>query len=273
MPKIAAIVCNGDDNAYRFAIPEELIGAGFSVDLMFTRAPALPVTPLDYITMELSSIEAALDAQDKGYDAVFVNTIGDYALPAQRSGVDIPVVGAGQSAMLVAASLGHRFSIVSIWPPKMRFIYENLLRDYGLSDLCASIRHVTDDSELATLANEENFVTDMGVQKLESIQRIVGECRSAVTEDSAEVVILGCTCMSPTHAQIQAAMDIPVINGVTAGYKFTEMILSLGLFSSREAYPRVEGERYTVFRSMVDAMSGTDNSRGGSGFQLTGLAD
>ncbi len=273
MPKIAAIVCNGDDNAYRFAIPEQLIGSGFEVDLMFTRAPALPVTPLDHITMELSSIEAAMDAQNRGYDAIFVNTIGDYALPAQRSGVDIPVVGAGQSAMLVAASLGRRFSIVSIWPPKMRFIYENLLRDYGLSDLCSSIRHVTDDSELATLANEENFVTDMGGQKLESIKRIVGECRGAVAEDGAEVIILGCTCMSPTHAQVQAALDVPVVNGVTAGYKFTELILSLGLFSSREAYPQVEGERYSVFRSMVDVMSGSDSKESGTGFHPTGLAD
>ena len=272
MKKIAAIVCNGDDNAFKFAIPKDLIGSGFEVDLTFTRAPVFPVTHLDHVSMQLSSIEAAMDAQDKGYDAVFVNTIGDYALSAQRAGVNIPVIGAGQSAMLIASSLGKKFSIVSIWPPKMRFIYEGLLRDYELEHLCASIRHVTNDSELSTLGNEENFVTDMGYQKLETIKRIVGECQKAVSEDGADVVMLGCTCMSPTHEYVQAESDIPIINGVTAGYKFTEMILSLGLFSSRAQYPLAEGDRFPILKTMVDAIGGVQDNQRRSGFRPDGLA-
>ena len=272
MKRIAAIVCNGDDNAFRFAIPKHLIGHGFEVDLTFTRAPVFPVTPLDHTSMELSSIEAALDAQAQGYDAVFVNTIGDYALAAQRAGVDIPVIGAGQSAMTLAMSLGRKFSIVSIWPPQMRFIYEGLLQRYELSHLCASIRHVTENSELATLSNEENFVTEMGAQKTESIQRIVSECRRAVEDDGAEVIVLGCTCMSPTHQQVQAESDVPIINGVTAGYKFTELVLSLDLMPSRKAYPRVEGDRLAIFQSIVNAIGGVQDNRRQSGFRPDGLA-
>ncbi len=112
----------------------------------------------------------------------------------------------------------------------------------------------------------------MGAQKLESVKRVVGESQRAMDEDGAEVVILGCTCMSPIHAQVQAALDVPVVNGVTAGYKFTEMILSLGLFTSREAYPRVEGERLSLFRTMVDAMSDTGDDSGSHGFSPKGLA-
>ena len=272
MKKIAAIVCNGDDNAFKFAIPKDLIGSGFEVDLMFTRAPVFPVTHLDHVSMQLSSIEAAMEAQEKGYDAIFVNTIGDYALAAQRAGVNIPVIGAGQSAMQIASSLGKKFSIVSIWPPKMRFIYEGLLRDYELEHLCTSVRHVTEDSELATLGDEENFVTDMGSQKLESIKRIVGECRKAVSEDGADVVILGCTCMSPTHEHVQAAMDIPIINGVTAGYKFTEMILSLGLSTSRTQYPLAEGDRLPMFKTVVDAIGGAQDNSRSTAFRSDGLA-
>ncbi|MBT8446245.1 MAG: aspartate/glutamate racemase family protein [Gammaproteobacteria bacterium] len=272
MKKIAAVVCNGDENAYRFAIPPELVGSGFEVDVMFTRAPIFPVTPLDHVSMQLSSIEAALAAQSKGYDAVFINTIGDYALAAQRSGVDIPVVGAGQSAMTLATTLGRRFSIVSIWPPKMSFIYEELLKDYGLESLCASVRHVTGDSELATLSEPENFVTEMGEARLDSIKRIVGECRRAVDEDGADVIVLGCTCMSPTHQHVQAAMEVPVINGVTAGYKYTELLLSLGLAPSRRAYPAAEGDRLGIFASLVDAIGGVTDSEPRAGFRSDGLA-
>ena len=71
---------------------------------------------------------------------------------------------------------------------------------------------------------------------------------------------------------MQAALDVPVINGVTAGYKFTEMILSLGLFTSREAYPRVEGERLALFRTMVDAMGATEGAAESRGFDPKGLA-
>src|SRR5690606_13829147 len=66
----------------------------------------------DMAVMELAVIQAGIQAQEDGFDAVCINTVSDSGLAALRSRLSIPVLSPGQSAFHVASMLGHKFSIL-----------------------------------------------------------------------------------------------------------------------------------------------------------------
>jgi Asp/Glu/hydantoin racemase len=82
--------------------------------------------------------EAAMAAQDAGYDAFALGCFFDPALHAARSLVDIPVVSLTESCMLTACSLGRRFAVVSV-TPFQKMLTEDLARAYGLQDRMAGV--------------------------------------------------------------------------------------------------------------------------------------
>ena len=78
-----------------------------------------------------------------------------------REKLDMPVVGAGETAAKTASHISKQFSIVTIWPTSMDFIYEDLLRTTNTREKCQQIVNLSDDDDLETLGNDENFVTDL----------------------------------------------------------------------------------------------------------------
>ena len=54
---------------------------------------------------EIATLECGLRAANDGADAIFIPTVGDYALHDLRSTLRIPVIGAGEAAMHVALTL------------------------------------------------------------------------------------------------------------------------------------------------------------------------
>ena len=249
--RIAVLVSQGQRNK-GYDVPAEMIGAGFTADVVETGMPVFPHNQLDHTLMQVSTIEGGLRAVAAGYDAVFLNTIGDYGLAALRSAVPVPVVGAGQAGMQIAAGLGRRFAIVTIWPEALRYLYEQLVADYGFADRCAGIRFVAEDAELASLDDDSNFVTEMRAGVDPMIGRIARAMAAAVEDDGADTILLGCTCMAPIAGRLAALTDVPVINPLNAGYKLTETMLTLGLTQSPAAF-RPSADRQAQFQAMVAA--------------------
>ena len=241
--------------------PQEILdmkGAGYDPQLVETRLPAFPVNEINRHLAEVANVEAGLRSEADGFDAVFINTVGDYGLSALRSAVRIPVIGAGQATMHAACQLGSKFSIVTIWPPQLLFIYHGLLQLYRMEDRCVSIRCVSQDEELDTLADDENFVTDMRAGEVTQQDRIVRDCERAIAEDGADTIMLGCTCMSPIAHEIAARVDAPVLNPLATGYAATEMALTLGISHSIHKYAMVGGERLSHYQAMADAAASLD---------------
>jgi Asp/Glu/hydantoin racemase len=56
-----------------------------------------------------SILDSVLDAQAQGFDAVAIGNILDPGLREARSMVDIPVLGLGETSMLIACMMGSRF--------------------------------------------------------------------------------------------------------------------------------------------------------------------
>lgn len=81
--------------------------------------------------------EAALVAEREGYDAMALGCFYDPGLRLARSLVDIPVVGLSETCMLVACSLGRRFSLVAL-NDDQRTQHEDLAESYGLRSRLAN---------------------------------------------------------------------------------------------------------------------------------------
>ncbi|MER1966461.1 aspartate/glutamate racemase family protein [Castellaniella sp. GW247-6E4] len=76
---------------------------------------------------------AALKAQEQGYDVYAISTLPEPALREIRALVDIPVVGYGESAMLMACMLGRKFGVLLFIDDMKELVAENA-RNHGLSE-------------------------------------------------------------------------------------------------------------------------------------------
>jgi allantoin racemase len=209
-------------------------------------APKNYVSASDMSLADFGVLEAGLEAQRRGYDAVCIDTMSDSGVAALRSELDIPVIGPGRASVLTAMMLGNRFSIVALWP-HWRHLYDKTLKDLGLERHCASIRSidVTPDNQ-ALLGGKEDEVFP---QLLECARR-------CIDEDGAEVILLGSTTMHQAHGFLARHLQVPVINPGPLTYKLAEMVLGLGLTHSRKAYPRSPAPKHDVIRAMGDTAEG-----------------
>ena len=77
-------------------------------------------------------VQAALRAQDEGYDAFLIATIPDTGFEEVRTLVDLPVVTFGQTSVLMAAQLGDCVGIVNFiaaLEPQLRRNFRNYRLD------------------------------------------------------------------------------------------------------------------------------------------------
>ena len=86
-------------------------------------------------------VQAALRAQDEGYDAFLIGTIPDTGFEEVRTLVDIPVVAFGQTSVLMAAQLGDRVGIVNFIGALVPQLRRNF-RNYRLDALVGPIVQV-----------------------------------------------------------------------------------------------------------------------------------
>jgi allantoin racemase len=226
---------------------------GFRPELIETRFGAFPSTQYDRGLAVIGNLDAGVTAAAAGYAALLLNTFGDYGLAELRSALAIPVVGAGEAALLLAASLGRRFVIVSIWPRVMNFVFEDRLAATGLAPRCAGIRNILDDDGLDRVVRRDpnDPVTAMRQGSAAIVDRIVRAAETAIDNDGADTVILGCTCMAPVAKTIAARLRAPVVEPMTAGYKTAELLVSLRLAQSQIAYPRPATDRLRIIADLV----------------------
>lgn len=205
-------------------------------------APRNYISAADLALADIGMLEAGLDAQAEGYDAVCIDTVSDSGVAALRSELSIPVIGPGRSAMLTAMTLGDRFSIVTMWE-HWRHLYEKTLKDLGIAHACASIRSLDvepDNQSLMTGKEEAIFPA------LEAL------ARRCLSEDRAQVIILGSTTMHQSHAYLAERLPVPVINPGPLSYRIALTLLDLGLSHSPAAYPATRVPRHDMVHAMLD---------------------
>jgi allantoin racemase len=97
------------------------------------------------------------------------------------------------------------------------------VRMHGLESRCASIR----TTPLSVLDCERD--------PERAVRELVAAAKTAVAEDDAEAILLGCGGMGPLDERISKSVDVPVIDGLVAAVKMLEGIYDYGLQTSRKA--------------------------------------
>jgi allantoin racemase len=187
--------------------------------------------------------EAGLSSEDEGYDAVVMDTVSDSGLAALRSRLSIPVLGPGLVQQHVAAMLGRRFSILTMWDRWVP-MYEKTMAEYGTRDFCASIRSIgvrPDQEQL--LAGKEDVV-------FAALER---EGRAALEQDGAHVILIGSTTMHQSVEHLRRTLEVPVINPGPLAIKLAELMVTLGLSHSKRAYMSPETLQDEKLHSLLAA--------------------
>ena len=103
MEKRIAVIGGGVGRREPLAPIEEVRSDGFVATLVNPRLKVFPHTPYERGLSIMAYLDAAIEAQKAGFDAVFINTMGDYGIDEMRSALRIPVIGAGEAAMAFSA--------------------------------------------------------------------------------------------------------------------------------------------------------------------------
>jgi allantoin racemase len=174
------------------------------------------------------TIAKIVEAERQGFDAVVIDCMGDPGLSGARECVSIPVLGPMQTAMGVAAMMGHKFSVVTVLSRILPMI-QTQAAVYGLTSKLASARSV----EIPVLELEKDLVATK--------RALIAEARKAVVEDGADYIIFGCTgmlgCAEAVHAGLrEAGLDIPVIDPVPTAINVAAAMVRSRLSHSKHAY-------------------------------------
>jgi allantoin racemase len=199
------------------------------------RAVAGPDTAVDGVTAETApaTIEGYRDdalaaaavveivaERRADHDAFVIACFGDPGLYGARELATVPVVGIAEASFMLAMTLGRSFSILTNSDadiPEM----EDLVNRYGLGARSAGVRAV-----------------DMGVAEAEEDRAAAERAylaagRKAIDTDHAEVLCLGCGPMLGLRDSLEAALGVPVIEGVPAAVVMAESLVGLGLTTSK----------------------------------------
>ena len=144
----------------------------------------------------------------------------DTGLDAARSRARAPVIGIGEAAFHLASLVAGRFSVITTLSRSIPAIEHNLLK-YGLATRCARVRA----SEIAVLALDEPGSPARAL--------IGAQIETALREDRAEAIVLGCAGMAHFADEMSRQYGVPVIDGVAAAVKLVESLAALGLSTSK----------------------------------------
>ena len=174
-----------------------------------------------HLDVAVSAVETAkVVAAHRGqYHAYIVACGADPGVDVCRQIVDEPVVGIAEAAMLMACTLGYKFSLLTTLEAEIPGV-EEMVAHYGLTARLASVRAI--EMSTAELANREA-----------AAQRLAEGARVAVRDDRAEVIVLTGSVMVGLEAQISVAAQVPVLAGLVCAYHMAEALIAYGQTTSR----------------------------------------
>jgi allantoin racemase len=180
-----------------------------SIESAFDEAQAIPAT--------LTLVE---QAQGEGCDAVVLACFSDPGLDAAREIATIPIVGIEETALHVAALLGHRFTILTTRSRRVPAKLEHVAR-LGLQGRLASVRPL------------DMSVLEMDSDPVRAGIRILEVGRTAVEQDGAEVLVLGCAGLAGYTPTLAQTLTVAVVDPSAVSLKMAEVMVDLRLTHSK----------------------------------------
>jgi allantoin racemase len=154
------------------------------------------------------------EAEADGCAAGVIGCFYDGGLRELREALRMPVVGMAEASLLLASTMGHRFSIVvgrRKWIPKMS---DNVLL-YGLERRLASFRSV------------DMGIPDVAAAPDRFFDRVIEQGRLAVEEDGAEVIVLSEIASPAFWRRAAEELPVPLVDPGVACWKWAELAADL----------------------------------------------
>lgn len=154
------------------------------------------------------------EAEADGCHAAVIGCFYDGGLRELREALTIPVVGMAEASLLLATTMGHKFSIVvgrRKWVPKMS---DNVVLQ-GLERRLASFRSV------------EMGIPDVLADPDRFFDRVLEEGRRAVEEDGAEVIVLSEISTPAFWERARRELPVPLVDPGVACWKWAELVADL----------------------------------------------
>jgi allantoin racemase len=159
-------------------------------------------------------LELMREAESDGCAAGIIGCFYDGGLRELREALVMPAVGMAEASILLAVTLGHRFSIIvgrRKWIPKMT---DNVVL-LGLERRLASLRSV------------DMGIPDVAANPDEFLDRVVEEGIRAVEEDGAEVVVLSEITSPEFWERAASELPVPFVDPGVACWKWAELAADL----------------------------------------------
>jgi allantoin racemase len=152
-------------------------------------------------------------------DGVVLACFGDPGLFALRELLDVPVVGIAEAAALTACMIGLKFGVL-VGEHKDVPSLENVLWTYGLEKRCAGLEPIGIP------------VLEMDSDPAATLQSLTATSKRLMAR-GAEILLLGCAGLSDYQRDLARGLRIPVIDPVEAGCKQLQVLVGMGLSTSR----------------------------------------
>ncbi|MBS7527495.1 hydantoin racemase [Fusibacter paucivorans] len=164
-----------------------------------------------YETMVLPEIlSIVMKADREGYDAAVIGCFYDLGLhEAREVSEKMAIVAPEEACTALAATMGHRFSIIVTRDKCVPQMAKNLA-EYGLNHKLASFKSLAIG------------VDDLHQDDETTYRRMLQCAKEAVVQDGAEVIVLGCTIQFGFYQRLQEEVGVPVIDAVAAPFKYAE---------------------------------------------------
>jgi allantoin racemase len=169
-------------------------------------------------------VEQAVEAERRGYDAVITACLGDPGVDAAREMVRIPVIAPGETALLTARMLSHRFSVISPIEQTVPLAREQVHK--------AGLLH-----NLASIRSFDMEVERIRLREPSTLAKVVDLSRRCVAEDGAEAIVLLCASLSVLVDEVAGDVPVPIVDAVRLSLRAAEMLVGSGLTHSVKTFP------------------------------------
>jgi allantoin racemase len=211
------------DTSFELAYPEDL-GGGEVLSLLEERKA---LSGLHHILETPALVKKAIEAEQRGFDAVIQSNTFDPGVEASRLAVRIPVVGLLRASRHFTASICDRFGLIvpleTHMPHTMR-----LVQSYGMKSFVSGIRTVA-LYDTGDLSGYHDVV----------VERTLAVGKELVEQGAEAIIPLGGKIYPyvVTPEELEPQLGVPVINTKAVGVSYAELMARNKIKHSLKAYP------------------------------------
>jgi allantoin racemase len=208
---------------FELAYPQDL-GGGEVLTLLEQRKA---LSGLHHILETPALVQAAIEAERLGFDAIIQSNTFDPGVEASRLAVRIPVVGLLRASLHFTASICDRFALIvpleTHIPHTMR-----LVQTYGMNSFVCGIKTIG-LYDTGDLFHYHDTV----------IERTVGVANELVQQGAQAVIPLGGKIYPyvVTPDELEPHIGVPIINTKAVGVSYAELMVRSKISHSNKAYP------------------------------------